>query len=299
VDVTIPARLDRVSKRFGSAVALDDVSFSLRSGETLALLGPNGAGKTTAVRALLGLIVPTGGTARIFGCDPRHASNRRRVGAMLQVAGLPATLTVGEQIALFRCYYPHPLALDEITALTGTRTLVGRRFGDLSGGQKQRVALALAICGDPDVLVLDEPSAALDVESRLDLWETIRTIVARGKSVLLTTHDLSEADALAHRVVVMQAGRVIADDSPSAMKAAIRAGTLLRFRSDLDDAHLRALTGAQHITRRGDAIEMHLTLPDAAIRALYAADPSFRMIALTEPDLEQAFLALTRLEIPA
>ena len=299
MDVTIPARLDRVSKRFGSVVALDEVSFTLQRGETLALLGPNGAGKTTAVRALLGLIAVTRGQATLFGADPRDARNRRRIGAMLQTAGLPATLTVGEQIALFRCYYPQPLALDEITALTGTHALVRRRFGDLSGGQKQRVALALAICGDPDVLVLDEPSAALDVESRLELWETIRTIVARGKSVLLTTHDLSEADALAHRIVVMQNGRVIAEDSPSAMKAARSAGSLLRCRSELDDARLQTLTGARAIVRRADTIEMTLTSPDAALRALYAADPAFRLLALAEPDLEQAFLALTRLETPA
>ncbi len=210
-DSHVPARLAGVTKRYGFVTALDHIDVELGAGETLALLGPNGAGKTTAVRALLGLIAPDDGTASLFGRDPRVARNRTRVGAMLQASGVPATLTVAEHVRLFSAYYPRPLPLDETIALAGLRGLERRLYGQLSGGQKQRVAFALAICGDPDALVLDEPTSALDVESRLALWAQIRAYKARGRSVLLTTHDLAEAVALASRIVVVAGGRVVAE----------------------------------------------------------------------------------------
>ena len=173
-DTQIPARLSRVTKRYGTVTALDGVDVALQPGETLALLGPNGAGKTTAIRTLLGIIAPDSGSATLFGKSPRAAVNRARVGAMLQVSGVPATLTVSEHVRLFSSYYPHPLPLDETLAIAGLRGLEKRLYGQLSGGQKQRVAFALAICGDPDALVLDEPTTALDVESRLALWAQVR-----------------------------------------------------------------------------------------------------------------------------
>jgi ABC-2 type transport system ATP-binding protein len=232
-DIT-PARLARVTKRYGGITALHEVDVALRPGETLALLGPNGAGKTTAIRTLLGIITPDSGAATLFGRDPRVPNHRVRVGAMLQVSGVPATLTVVEHVRLFRSYYPHPLPLDETIEIAGLRGLEKRLYGQLSGGQKQRVAFALAICGDPDALVLDEPTSALDVESRLALWKQIRTYVRRGRSVLLTTHDLGEADALADRIVVLFAGRVVAEGSAAEIKA--RAGAVAD--SPLEEAFL-------------------------------------------------------------
>ncbi len=241
-DTAVPARLERARKSYGSTVALRDVDLALRPGETLALLGPNGAGKTTAIRLLLGLSAPDAGRATLFGRDPRAPRNRTRVGAMLQVSGVPHMLTVREHVGLFATYYPHPLPLAETLALAGLRGLENRRYGDLSGGQKQRVAFALAICGDPDLLVLDEPTSALDVEARLGLWAQIRRYVARGRSVLLTTHDLAEADALAGRIAVLVRGAIVAEGTPAEIAARV-APAAARSRIPLEDAYL-TLTGA-------------------------------------------------------
>ncbi|MBC5799735.1 MAG: ABC transporter ATP-binding protein [Candidatus Eremiobacteraeota bacterium] len=215
----VAARLVHASKRYGDHVAVDALDLTLHAGETLALLGPNGAGKTTAIRLLLGLARPTGGSAEIFGRDPRERRTRERVGAMLQVSNVPATLTVAEHLALFASYYPRPFPLRDVIELACLQSLTKRRFEALSGGERQRLFFALAICGNPDVLFLDEPSAGLDVETRETLWTGVRELVARGKSVLLTTHYLHEADALAHRIVLLSAGAVLAEGTPAELKA--------------------------------------------------------------------------------
>lgn len=217
-----PARLIEASKRYGEKVAVDRIDLEVRSGEVLALLGPNGAGKTTAIRMLLGLTAPTSGTAELFGRDPRERAARERVGAMLQVASVPTMLTVSEQIELFSAYYPHPLARTEVIRLACLERIANRRLVGLSGGERQRLFFALAICGDPDLIFLDEPSAGLDIETREVLWDGVRALVARGKSVLLTTHYLHEADALADRVVMIASGAVLAQGTPTELKS--RAG---------------------------------------------------------------------------
>jgi len=227
-----PARLANVTKRFGTTTALDDLSFSIEPGELVALLGPNGAGKTTAVRLLLGLCAPDSGVARVFGADPRDASNRIRTGAMLQVARVPETLRVREHVELFSSYYPDPMPIAEVIAAAGLEGIEKKKFGDLSGGQKQRLLFGLAICGDPDFIALDEPTVGLDVEARRALWKQIRAFVARGKSVLLTTHYLDEADALADRVIVLDKGRIAAEGTPSDIKHGARS---------LEDAFLSLL----------------------------------------------------------
>jgi ABC-2 type transport system ATP-binding protein len=214
----MPARLCAATKRYGDSVALDRLDLEVRRGETLALLGSNGAGKTTAIRLLLGLGTPTSGTATIFGRDPRSAASRARVGAMLQVSNVPATLTVREHIALFSAYYPRPLPVAQTLSLAMLERLADRRFGVLSGGERQRLFFALAICGDPDMLFLDEPTVGLDVETRRSLWDSVRELVARGKSVLLTTHYLEEADALADRIVMLAHGAVLAAGTPLELK---------------------------------------------------------------------------------
>jgi ABC-2 type transport system ATP-binding protein len=301
-DTQIPARLSRVTKRYGAITALNDVDVALQPGETLALLGPNGAGKTTAIRALLGIIAPDSGTATLFGKSPRRAANRTRVGAMLQVSGVPATLTVREHVRLFSSYYPHPLPIADTLAIAGLRGLENRLYGQLSGGQKQRVAFALAICGDPDALVLDEPTTALDVESRLALWAQIRGYVARGRSVLLTTHDLAEADALATRIMVLFSGKIVAEGTAAEIKSRA-GGSTVRCQSGLDDERLRAIAGIDAVQRADGAIRLTTRDANAVVRALYATDPTFTLLDVAQTPLEDAFLALTRTpasqEVPA
>jgi ABC-2 type transport system ATP-binding protein len=292
-ETQIPARLARVTKRYGPVTALDGVDVELRAGETLALLGPNGAGKTTAIRALLGIVAPDEGTATLFGRSPRAAKNRVRIGAMLQVAGVPATLTVAEHVRLFATYYPHPLPLAETLEIAGLRGLEKRLYGELSGGQKQRVAFALAICGDPDALILDEPTSALDVEARLGLWSQIRAYVARGRSVLLTTHDLAEADALAGRIVVLLGGRVVAEGTATEIKARA-GGATIRCTTGLEDTQLRAVAGVDATSRVDGVVRLTTRVPDAVVRALYVSDPAFTLLDVAQTPLEEAFLSLTR-----
>jgi len=211
-----PAQLIGVSKHYGSTVALGNVDLTINPGELVALLGANGAGKTTAVRLLLGLLAPTSGTVRVFGEDPR--ANRTRTGAMLQVGRVPDTLRVREHIDLFRSYYPAPMPFDAIIDAAGLRGIERKKFGELSGGQKQRLLYALAIAGNPDFLVLDEPTVGLDVEARRAMWKQIRAFVALGRSILLTTHYLAEAEAVANRVVVINKGTIVASGTPQEIR---------------------------------------------------------------------------------
>src|ERR1700756_4734533 len=199
----IVASLENVNKNYREVRALRGVDFRVRAGEVVALLGPNGAGKTTAVKLLLGLMQPDSGRTRVFGGDPTNPQNRMRTGAMLQVGRVPETLRVGEHIDLFSSYYCNPMPMAEVLAAAGLEKLRDRKFAELSGGQKQRVLFALSICGDPDILFLDEPTVGLDLEARRLLWDQIRKLVGRGNTILLTTHYLPEADALANRIVVI------------------------------------------------------------------------------------------------
>jgi ABC-2 type transport system ATP-binding protein len=213
------AELRGVTKRYGAVEALGGVDLTMNAGEVVALLGPNGAGKTTAVRILLGLAQPTSGRASVFGHAPGSQQARLRRGAVLQVAKVPETLKVREHVELFSSYYPNPLPVGESIAAAGLGGLENRLFGELSGGQKQRVLFALAICGNPDLLFLDEPTVGLDVEARRALWDRIRAFVGRGGSVLLTTHYLEEARVLANRVAVIRRGLIIAEGTPAQIMA--------------------------------------------------------------------------------
>lgn len=287
------ASLNKASKSFGDVHALREVDFAVKAGELVALLGPNGAGKTTAVKLFLGLAKPSAGSVNVFGGNPIESEVRMRIGAMLQVAKVPETLRVREHIDLFSSYYPKPLSLDETLALAGLQEIKNRVFGELSGGQKQRVLFALALCGDPDILFLDEPTVGLDVESRRLLWEEIRKLIARGKTVLLTTHYLEEADALADRVVVINNGRIIAEGTPAEIKART-AGRRIRCLSSLNIETIRALPGVIEVRRDRDAFEIHAAEAESILRELFMLDSKLSGLDVNSAGLEEAFLALTK-----
>jgi len=291
-ELPIIASLTKVSKNFGEIKALRQVDFDIRASELVALLGPNGAGKTTAVKLLLGLARPTAGRISIFGGNPVNAEVRIRIGAMLQVARVPETLRVREHIDLFSSYYPAPLPLKETLAIAGLEEIKDRLFGELSGGQRQRVLFALAVCGDPDLLFLDEPTVGLDVEARRLLWQEIRNLVSRGKTVLLTTHYLEEADSLADRVVVIHRGEIIAQGTPHQIKAKT-SGQKIRCCSDLPLELVREMPAVVEATKNGDWFEIRTTAAEPVLRELFLRDPAIRGIEVTSAGLEDAFLALT------
>ncbi|MGA9074119.1 MAG: ABC transporter ATP-binding protein [Candidatus Sulfotelmatobacter sp.] len=287
------ASLEGVIKNYGEVRALRNVNFAVRAGQVVALLGPNGAGKTTAVKLLLGLILPNSGKTRVFGGDPTNPQNRMRTGAMLQVGRVPETLRVREHIDLFSSYYPDPLPLEEVLATAGLEKLRDRKFGDLSGGQRQRTLFALAICGDPDLLFLDEPTVGLDVEARRALWEEIRRLVERGKTVLLTTHYLEEADALADRIAVINQGEIIAEGTPAEIKSQT-SGKRIRCVTALNVASVLQLPGVTAAKQDREAVEIHAAEAESVVRALLARDPTLSGLEITTAGLEEAFLALTQ-----
>jgi ABC-2 type transport system ATP-binding protein len=289
----VVASLDGVSKNYGEIRALRNVNFAVRAGEVVALLGPNGAGKTTAVKLLLGLIQPNSGKTRVFGGDPTNPQNRMRTGAMLQVGKVPETLRVREHIDLFSSYYSNPLPLEEVLAAAGLEKLRDRKFGDLSGGQRQRTLFALAICGNPDLLFLDEPTVGLDVEARRALWEEIRGLVERGKTVLLTTHYLEEADALADRIAVINQGEIIAEGTPAEIKSQT-SGKRIRCITALSVAALLQIPGVSSARQDREAVEIHAVEAEPVLRILLARDSSLSAIEITSAGLEEAFLALTQ-----
>jgi ABC-2 type transport system ATP-binding protein len=288
----VVARLEQVTKRYGDIVALRDVSMTLEPGVT-ALLGPNGAGKTTAVKLLIGLAKADGGRVTVCGGDPRRSSTRERIGAMMQVARVPETLRVREHIDLFRHYYPNPLPIADVLAAAGLGALAERRYGELSGGERQRVLFAIALCGDPALLLLDEPTVGFDVETRRSFWDQIGGIARAGKAVLLTTHYLEEADALADRVVVIDHGTIVASGSPAEIKARA-AAKLIRCRTSLAVAQLRAIEGVHDVRTAGARVELLTTIAEPVVRALLTMDDSLSDLEVTGAGLEEAFLTLTR-----
>jgi ABC-2 type transport system ATP-binding protein len=296
------ASLTSVTKRYPNGVlALDNLSLTLRRGEIVALLGPNGAGKSTAVKLLMGLSSPTSGDVRIFNADPRHTSTRIRTGVMLQIGTAPQMFRVREQIELFRGYYPNPMPFADIIQAAGLEGIENRFFGQLSGGQKQRMLFALALAGDPDLIFLDEPTVGLDIEARRLMWSHIRSLAARGKTVLLTTHYLEEADALAHRIVVINKGRVVCSGTPAEVKslgsstgstsgAALK---IIRCSTSLTRDHILAMPGVTALNITGATSTITSTKPESTLREMLALDQSLHSLEVASPALEDAFLALT------
>lgn len=289
----VVSSLQGVSKSYGTVHALKNVQLSIRAGELVALLGPNGAGKTTAVKLLLGLASPSAGQVSVFGGNPVQPEVRMRIGAMLQVAKVPETLKVREHLDLFSSYYLNPMPMNEVVAAAGLEQIKDRRFGELSGGQRQRVLFALAICGNPDIVFLDEPTVGLDVEARRMLWEQIRKLVSRGKTILLTTHYLQEADALADRVVVINQGQIIAEGTPAEIKAQT-SGKKIRCVSQLPIEVVRAFPGVLEVKVDREAIEINAKNAEIVVHELLLRDASLSGLEVTSAGLEEAFLALTQ-----
>ena len=282
-----------VSKSYGSLKAVDGLSLDLRPGETTALLGPNGAGKSTSLDMLLALRKPTSGKITMFGSDPYHAVKSGRVGAMLQSGGLMPEVTVRELVTLVTGFQPKPEPVDVTLKRAGIDKFADQRVDRLSGGQTQRVRFALAICGKSELIVLDEPTAAMDVETRRLFWSSMKEEVAEGRTLLFATHYLEEADQAADRILVINRGRLLADGSPAEIKA--RAGARrLSFRLDtVDEQFLLGLPALVNLEVRHDFVQIQTSDSDATLYAVLDAGYRPHEIEVTSLGLEQAFLAIT------
>ncbi|WP_053203213.1 ABC transporter ATP-binding protein [Jiangella muralis] len=286
-------RLTGLRKSYGPLTAVDGVDLEVAPGEIVALLGPNGAGKSTVVDLVLGLSRPDAGTVAVFGRSPRDAVDAGLVGAMLQDGAMLEDATVAELVALFAAVHRHPLAVAEVLQRAGLADLAGRRATELSGGQTQRVRFALALVPDPDLVVLDEPTVAMDVATRREFWAAMRRFVAAGRTVLFATHYLDEADGFADRVVLLRDGRVVADGTPRHVKSIVAVRTVRATVPDLDEATLHALFGNDAVTVDGADVRIRTADGDGVLRALLARSPEAHDIEVTGADLEEAFLSIT------
>jgi ABC-2 type transport system ATP-binding protein len=275
----------------GVVRAVWGIDVSIAVGETVALLGPNGAGKSTTIDMLLGLAEPDGGSVSLFGMAPAEAIAAGAIGAMLQTGGLIRDLTVLELVEMVASLYPAPLGLDEVLDVAGIEKIAGQRTQKLSGGQTQRVRFAFALVSNPDLLVLDEPTVGMDVESRHAFWTTMRNFAARGKTVVFATHYLEEADAYADRAVLMSNGRIVADGPTTELKAMVGLHTIRATLPNLGRlAHLPGVTNAE---RRGETVILNCSNSDVAVLAFLTEFPAAHDIEISSGSLEDFFLQLT------
>jgi ABC-2 type transport system ATP-binding protein len=290
-------RLTGLTKTFrspaGPVRAVRGVDIEIAPGETVALLGPNGAGKSTTIDMLLGLLRPDSGSVQLFGLSPEQAVAAGAVSAMLQVGGVIDYLSVRELLTLTASLYPHPLGVDEVIELTRIGDLADRKTTKLSGGQTQRLRFALALVADPDLLLLDEPTVAMDVEARRQFWTTMREFAGRGKTVVFATHYLEEADAYADRIILMAHGQVVADGPATDIKARVGLRTIRATLPEADLAALATLPGVTAVDTRGDSVVLNCSDSDRALRALLPAYPQARDIEVSGAGLEEAFVQLT------
>ena len=285
--------LSKVAKSYGSVQAVRGIDLGVAPGETVALLGPNGAGKTTTIDMIFGLARPDSGTVSVFGASPTEAVRSGWIGGTLQDGSPPDQLKVRELVTLMASYYPHPLGVDDVLRQTGTADLAGRWASKLSGGQAQRVRFAAALVGDPDLLVLDEPTSGIDVEGRIEFWQAMRAVAERGKTILFATHYLEEADANADRIVLMARGRIVADGPATEIKAKVGSRSIRATLLGVDLAELQALPGVLSAERHGEAITLSCSDTDAALSALLISFPGTRDTEVRGASLEEAFLELT------
>jgi ABC-2 type transport system ATP-binding protein len=294
--------LSRLSKSYGNVHAVRSVDLAIAPGETVAILGPNGAGKTTTIEMVLGLTRPDSGTVTLFGKSPAQAVAAGAVGGMLQTGALVEYLSVRELVTMVASVYPRPLPVEQAMRLAGVTEFAGRRTNKLSGGQTQRVRFAIALVSNPDLFMLDEPTAAVDVEGRREFWASIRAVAAEGKTVIFATHYLEEADAYADRIVLMARGRIVADGPATEIKAKV-SGRIIRATipvagpagpaGSADTAALAGLPGVTNAERHGEAVILTCADSDLTLRALLNRFPAARDIEVAGAGIEEAFMALT------
>jgi ABC-2 type transport system ATP-binding protein len=282
-----------LTKSFGAVHAVRGLDLELARGSTVALLGPNGAGKTTTIDMLIGLARPDAGTVSLFGRSPTDAVKAGTIGAMTQSGQLIEYLNVRELITMMASIYPAPLDVEEALRISGAQAFAERPTRKLSGGETQRVRFAIALVADAELLVLDEPTAALDVEGRRDFWSAMRAVAARGKTVIFATHYLEEADAYADRIVLMSHGQIVADGAPTEIKATVGGRLIRATLPEVDLSSLLAMRGVTSADRKGDAITLNCSDSDATLRDLFGAFPQIRDIEVRGAGLEEAFLELT------
>jgi ABC-2 type transport system ATP-binding protein len=290
---TCIARLEGVHKRYGAVTALDGIDLTIHRGELLALLGPNGAGKTTSISLLLGLHRADSGNVSLFGRDPQDIDARRRIGVMLQSANLPPTLKVKELLRLTASYYPQPRSVAECAGLAGITDLLDRRYVALSGGQQRRVQFAMALAGHPELLFLDEPTVGMDITSRQALWASIRQLVASGASVVLTTHYLEEAEALADRVCVIAKGRVISEGTVDALRAHVAVRRIRCITATPADT-VAAWPEVDTVSLQQGRLNIATTQAEAVVRRLLAVDADLSELEVQRAGLAEAFTEITR-----
>jgi len=285
--------LNNVSKVYKGKKAVDNLSLKVEKGTVFALLGPNGAGKTTTISLILGMRQPTSGNVKLLGGDPKDIGIRNRIGAMLQDVNVIDSLKVAETINLFRSYYTKPQSLEQLLRISGLENEKDKMASSLSGGQQRRLGFALAAAGDPEVIFLDEPTVGMDVTSRQMFWETIRAMADRGRTVVLTTHYLEEADNLADRVVVINEGRIVADGTPSQIKAETT-GRIISFTAgaSVTDDMLHKLPGVKKVEWNGRRARLHSGDTDRLIRLLIEQRFDMRDIEIQSGGLDDAFQAL-------
>ena len=282
-----------VSKSYGAVKAVRGIDLQIAPGETVALLGPNGAGKSTAIDLMLGLATPDAGSVRIFGNEPSAATKAGRIGGMLQLGGLIPFLTVRELVTSVAALYPNPLPVDDVIAMTAIGDFADRHTNKLSGGQIQRGRFAMALVANADLLVLDEPTVAMDVEGRREFWTTMRGVAASGKTIVFATHYLDEADEYADRIVLMSQGEIVADGASTEIRGLAGGQVVRATLAGVQEAELLTLAGVQSVELRGDAIVLSCTDSDATVRELFTRYPNVRNISIAGAGLEAAFVQLT------
>jgi ABC-2 type transport system ATP-binding protein len=290
-DATIT--LTNLTKSYGDVRAVRGINVTINRGETLALLGPNGAGKSTTLDMMLGLTRPDAGTVSLFGSSPRDAVHAGAVGGMLQTGSTVQYLSVRELVTMVASLYPNPLDVEEALRITGIEDLADRMTTKLSGGQTQRVRMAIALVSNSELLVLDEPTAALDVEGRRDFWLAMRAVAAKGKTIIFATHYLEEADAYADRIILMARGRVVADGPPTEIKAKVGGRTIRVTLNSATSDELLSIEGVTNAVQHGESFTLHCPNSDSVLRTLLSRFPDARDIEVHGAGLEEAFLDLT------
>ena len=281
----------KLAKSYGNVVALDNLTLQIPHGSRCVLLGPNGAGKSTLLNLVLGALKPDSGSIAVCGAPPGRITVRRRTGAMLQISGIPSTLTVLEHLRLFRTYYIDPLPLSDLIACAGLQGLERRSFGSLSSGQQQRLNFALALCGNPDLLILDEPSTSLDVEARVALWDEVEKFTETDRTLVLATHNLEEAERLGDRILIFHQGRIIADASSTQLRSMIGM-TEISLQTNANIEAFWKDPQVKRIEKAGIYVRLYVAEAERTVWQLLKLDPELKDLAVKPATLQDAYLHL-------